>query len=349
MFHKINEIYQEVTNMKRNRVKYGFSLSIVILLGLLLISTAMAKESKTIKVRVGTILPRDDHGSYPALKFMELVTQRTKGQVQFEYFTDSVLGGTRDMYENLLTGGLEMVNGHSGPFAAWSKKWSFSDIPYVFRDMEHVYKSLLQGPVGKKLMEGPEIKKAGFRVITWLDSGFRVMLTKNKPINSIDDMKGVKFRSPQIKTYMETIRSLGALPTPIAKAEVYNALKSGIVDGFELPASAALKNKDYEAVNFLAVTNHIYAAGLLMTSEKFFQGLPSDVQRIMMEAGREALEYQKNLPPAEEAAIKELEKLGLKVTRPDLEPFREKVRAFQESYAKEIGAYDLLEEARGIK
>jgi TRAP-type C4-dicarboxylate transport system substrate-binding protein len=200
---------------------------------------------------------------------------------------------------------------------------------------------VLDGPVGMKVKDA--LRERGIRVLASGAQGFRYVLTK-KPINTLDDLKNVKIRVPEGEVPLRLFQMLGASPVSIPWTETYMAAKNNVVDGLEGVPLVLLNFKMYEVGKNVARTRHVLATLNLVMSEKVYQSLPPDVQKVIDASAVEAWRATREAAKAgNEKAEAELEKLGLKFTNPDLKPFREAVRPYTNEWAKKTNAADIVE------
>ena len=152
------------------------------------------------------------------------------------------------------------------------------DLPFLFRDFDHIHKAM-DGEAGPLLSKHVE-ERAGVRPLVYFDSfGFRRnVVTRNKQVKSIDDMKGLKIRTIQTTIYVKAVELMGASPTPMAFGEVYTSLQTGVIDGYEHDANVTLSQKFYEVSKYMAMTQHISGVLALTASAKAIDSLPADIR-----------------------------------------------------------------------
>lgn len=208
--------------------------------------------------------------------FAQLVDEKSNGNIKVETYPAGQLGAQAELIESVKNGTIQMTYGNTPMLSNYIPEFAVMDLPYIFSDYEHikrVFASDVAAQLNQKLVE-----TTGMRILTWVHSGFRDMLTKDKEINSLEDFKGVKFRSPQAFAYVAMFEALGASPTPLPWNEVYEAVRSGIVDGLETTVEAIVSNSFWEVCKYVIVTNHIYTAETPIINETFWQSL-TDEQR----------------------------------------------------------------------
>ncbi|HSC69884.1 MAG TPA: DctP family TRAP transporter solute-binding subunit, partial [Candidatus Methylomirabilis sp.] len=166
-------------------------------------------------------------------KLTPILEKNSGGAIKLQVFCCAQLGSERELAEGTRLGTINVTSvAAEGALPAWVPELQAFGLPFLIRNREHAYK-VLDGPVGKELEA--KLEAQGLHVLGWWELGFRNMTTKNRPIHTPDDLKGLKMRVQEAKVWLGLMRSLGAIPTPIPFGELYNALQQGVVDGQENP------------------------------------------------------------------------------------------------------------------
>lgn len=350
--------------------KISFVLSTLFVAGSMLLagcSTNTAKEEKQPAAQSGKteMAPSSDkkivikfgHGSaeknarhVAALKFKELVEQKSNGQMEVQVFPSEQLGSESAMLQSVQANTLQMTAGATGIYAKNHKPIGIVELPYVFDSFDQAWK-VLDGPLGKELSD-PLIDK-GIRVLAYWENGFRQVTNNVKPIEKPSDLEGMKIRTPEIPLSLSLFKALGANPTPMAFGELFTALEQHIVDGQENPLTNIYNSKFYEVQKYVSLTGHQYMPLPLSISEKFWQTLTPEQQKIIEESAREAGQLHRNLVKEDDQKLKtELEKNGMKVNEVDKQLFKDAVKPvykeFEEVYGKELmdKLFKAIEEAK---
>lgn len=294
-------------------------------------------------IRLGSVVAEDHYLAQWAINFGKLASEKTNGQVEFQYSWSSALGSDRDMIEQMKMGALEMKQDTLATWSSFLPETALLNLPYLIKDYKHVEK-VYDGPLGEQMKE-KMIQDQGIRVLAWGRHAFRQVFTTKKEINTLADMNGLKIRTPEIPAWMDTFTALGAKPTPTPYGEVYTALQTGVVDGFENDWYSTVVAKHYEVVGYGSEIAHSYLEGMLIIDEKFYQKLPVDIQKALQEAANEATKINNaNVIAEQEKAVKFLEEKGLTFTHPNLDEFRKAADSVQKKYAAELKAEAFLEE-----
>ncbi len=220
-----------------------------------------------------------------------ILEKNSGGAVKMQIFCCAQLGSERELAEGTRLGTINMTSvAAEGALPAWVPELQAFGLPFIIRDRDHVYR-VLEGPVGKE-MEA-KLAAQGFIVLGWWELGFRNMTTKNKPIRTPDDLKGLKIRVQEAKVWLGFIRALGGLPTPIPFGELYNALQQGVVDGQENPIVTIVSMKFYEVQKQVGLTEHTYTSLPLLANKNWWEGLKPNQRQVIAASIKESVPLQR--------------------------------------------------------
>jgi TRAP-type transport system periplasmic protein len=310
----------------------------------LLPSLATRASAKTT-MRVAHVLTEQDNVHRALVKFKEAAEKKSNGQIEVQIYPSSALGSLRVTFESMQLGNLEAGVWDAATPANVAPVWAVPELPYIFRDLTHVHK-VMDGAIGQELSKAL-LDKAKVRTLAVYDTTFRKIFTKPKPITSLADMKGLKIRVPEAQTYVRCMQLLGANPTPIAWGELYTALETGVVQGFENKCEAAFNAKLHEQTKYAAYTGHIFVLNPLMVSERWFTAQPKDIQQVVLDAAKESLAWQRAEAPASEKSYEQkMKDAGVTFTSPDPAPLRTAVEPFYKEYGDKINANELIKRIR---
>lgn len=251
-----------------------------------------ADTSKVYTIKIGSPVVETHPAHNGFLKFIELVEKNSNGQIKTELHANAVLGGDRELTEAVQMGTVTMNLSSTSPVANFDKSFYLFDLPFLFPDRETAYR-VLDGPVGQKVLDN--LSSQGIKGLGYWENGFRNITNSKRSINKIEDLKGMKIRTMENQLHMAAWKQMGANPTPMAFGEVYTALQQGTVDGQENPLPLIDSNKFYEPNKYLTMSGHIYTPFVVMINEKFFNELPADLQKVVLDAEKEAGQYQREL------------------------------------------------------
>jgi tripartite ATP-independent transporter DctP family solute receptor len=276
------------------------------------------------------------------------VEELTKGRVTVQLYPMSQLGGDRETSEAIIMGTLEMNWPASAPIAQSVPEIGALDLPYIFRDVNHAFRAL-DGKPGK-IIESKCLDK-GIRIGGWGLSGFRHVMTTKKPINKLEDIRGLKIRCMEAPVFIEMLKAWGAIPTPISWTEVYMALSQGVVDGQETVINAAMDQKHLEVTKYIALTYDSITLRPLIISEKWWRSLPSDIQTVVGQATKEAtaMMRQKILEFEDQTIEMAQKKYKVTITKPDLKPWREATKKIYPKFEKVVGGSYIIDAIQAVE
>jgi tripartite ATP-independent transporter DctP family solute receptor len=248
--------------------------------------------------------------------FQSALEKYSQGRVKVELYFNGRLGDNKSTLEQVLNGNLFVTTTTDGTLAPFYKPIQVFSAPYVFKDVDTLWK-VLQGPFGRKFFNDMAAK-SGIRVLAAANSGtFRCFANSKKEIKVPADMKGMKIRVQDSPIFIEIVKACGAFPTPIAWMELYSALQTGVVDGMENAPFALLAASLQEVQKFYILNKHTGSQAMLVTSEKFLKSLPSDLRKAFLKAGQEAAIAERDASiNIDDLAVKALKKSGMKVYDP---------------------------------
>ncbi|VGO19182.1 Solute-binding protein [Pontiella sulfatireligans] len=304
-----------------------------ILVGAMLASAGFSlylRGQKAGAGRQGQLVLKLGHGldtGHPVHKAMEFMKQRLEalsgGNVTIDIYPSSVLGSEKQCIEQLQSGALAMTKTSAAAMESFIPAMSVYGLPYIFRDGTH-YWSVLNGEIGRGMLRQGESKF--LRGLCYYDGGSRNFYTKEKPIRTPDDLKGLKIRVMESKTAMDMVEAMGGAPTPIAWGELYSALAQGTVDGAENNPPSFTSNKHYEVCKHFTLDGHTRIPDMLLISSKVWKKLDPQVQAWVQQAADESSVFQRELWAKETVlALAKAKEEGVEVYEVDTAAFAAKV------------------------
>jgi tripartite ATP-independent transporter DctP family solute receptor len=223
------------------------------------------------------------------LYFKKLLEERSNGQFKVSVHPSATLGTQREGLEAAQIGGIEIALSSSGIATSFVPELALLDLPFLFNGFEEA-RTAVDSPGITKLLSDSFAKK-GMKFLGFYENGFRNITNNKRPIWKLSDLKGLKIRTMEAPMHMLNFKALGASPTPMAFGELYTSLQQGVVDGQENPFVVIDLDKLYEVQKYTSVTNHIYDAMVVVASKKWFDSLPSDLQKMVEDSFRESVLY----------------------------------------------------------
>ena len=303
----------------------------------------MVEAQQKIVIKVAHHAPVTYPYQDGALKFKEVAERLSGGKLDVQVFGGAQLGGERDLLEGIRLGTLHMCVG-AGALANFAPAYNVVQLPFLIKNQEHMVK-IADGPAGKLLAQRIE-EQGGYKVLGYFSTGDSGIQTVKGPVRTPADLKGVKVRVMENPALIESMRALGANPTPMPFPEVYTSMKQGVIEGATIDYTALWTTKVYEAVKFVTEPGfHILAEPRpLIISAKFFASQPADVQQWIAQAGAEASAYERSLFKERQGkAIEDLRAKGIQFAQMDEKAFLEAMRPVWQKVAATYKATDLLE------
>ncbi|MGM8366743.1 DctP family TRAP transporter solute-binding subunit [Virgibacillus sp. W0181] len=279
-------------------------------------------------------------------KFKELVEENSDGQITVELYPSGQLyASEREAIEAAQAGNIEMTVTASAPVAGFDKRFMALDLPFIFPDHETAYEAL-DGELGQKLLDGlPEIGLVG---LAYGETGMRQFSNSERPIESPEDMEGLKIRVMENEVHIDTLSAYGADASPFAFGELYSALQQNIYDGMENPLNLIDQMKFYEVQDYLTISNHAYTATVGFMNADFHDSLPEDLQKVLKDSAVEAMDYQRGVARQQDEEGLEVIKENMEINELSQEQKQKFIDAADEIFKKyedDIGT-ELMELAR---
>ncbi|SIS89608.1 TRAP transporter substrate-binding protein [Belliella pelovolcani] len=269
------------------------------------------------------------HPVHEAMVFMaKRLEEKSKGEMIIKIYPNQQLGSERELVELLQIGSLGMTKVSSAVMESFAPKLQVLSMPYLFKDDAH-RDLILKGPIGQQLLlDGEDFWLRG---LCYYDAGKRSFYTKNKPVDSPEDLKGLKIRVMESNTAINMVKNFGGSPTPVSYGELYTALQQGIVDGAENNPPSLFTSRHYEVCKYYSINEHTAIPDILIISTKVWNLLSDQEKQWLQEAADESAEFQYKIwAESVEESLAEMEKAGVTIVYPELEGFRLAVESMYE-------------------
>lgn len=303
------------------------------------------QQKKTIKLAHGLDM---SHPVHKAMVFMaDDLEKRSGGTMAIEIYPNQQLGSERQALELLQIGSLGMTKVSAAVMENFSPNMKVFGLPFLFRDRAHAFE-VLDGEIGQELLDGGQ--KYWLKGLGYYDSGSRSFYTKEKPVATPDDLKGLKIRVMESVTAMNMVTSLGGSPTPISWGELYTSLQQGVVDGAENNPPSFYLSRHYEVCKFYSLDEHTTVPDVLIMGTHLWNSLTPQQQQWVQESSTASVKYQRVLwAAAEKEALEEVQKAGVQVIRPDKTLFQKEVVSMYEDYKDQSEVYSLIHRIQAVK
>ncbi|MEM1400274.1 MAG: TRAP transporter substrate-binding protein [Pseudomonadota bacterium] len=263
--------------------------------------------------------------------FAELLAEKTGGEITLQMFHGGTLGSQPDAIEQVRLGGLEIGNFNLGPIGPVAPAANVVSLPFIFKDVPHMFR-VLEGEGGQAIADG--MAEKGLVPLAWYDSGARSFYNGAKPINAPEDVAGMKVRVMNNDLYSGMIAELGGNPSPMAFAEVYQSLKTGVVDGAENNWPSYESTGHFEVAGYYSLSQHLIIPECVCINADVYNALSDEMKTAVREAAVESSTLQRDLWAARELASREKVEAAGVVTNEiaDKGPFQAAMAPVYETY-----------------
>ena len=328
-------------------VTKSFSYKILVAIIIILICGCQNNPPKDYYIfRYCNSQPSQHPRSQSMIFFKKELEKRTGGKIKVENYFSAILGTEFEVLDMVATETLQGTRG--GGFTNVNKQYNIFMLPFLVEDWDQAIK-LMSSDFTKKINEGSRAN--GFHVpVCGISQGFRAHTNNVRPIESPDDIKGLKMRVPPQEVYVINAQVLGVNPQEIPYSEAYMALKLGVVDGQDNAVSNIWDYKIYEVQEFLTITNYAIGPDPFIVNLKWYSKLPDNLKKIFDEVAVEAMKFSDQLNREKEAEYIGLLSEQLKtnfVTPENREKFREASKpVYQYFIDKEYFSWNDINEVR---
>lgn len=302
-------------------------------------STGTSTETYNIKLGHSDTVDNLLHVSL--LNFKAYVEEKSEGRLKVDVYASEQLGSNAEMAEMVEMGSLDAMMLPQGQEANYAPKLNILGMPFLFSSYDDVYK-VLDSEIGDELIA--DLASHNMIQLAYWENGLRQTTNSVRPINTPEDLKGLKIRTPEDKVTMAIFEALGASPAPLAFSELYLALQQNTFDGQENPVSNIHANNFQDVQKYLAMTNHKYECKNMVFSLTTWNKLPADLQQILLDGAKiYGDEHRKAIVDSTDAMLEDLVAAGMEVTYPDTAAFQEATQVvYSDFYAENDWAEDLV-------
>ncbi|WBU53288.1 TRAP transporter substrate-binding protein [Paracoccus sp. SCSIO 75233] len=271
-------------------------------------TTALASAAD---VKMGYALSENSHYGAGAKAFDETLKAELGDAFTVQHFPSSGLGGEREVIEGMQIGTIDATIASSGTLSNFVPEVGVFDIPFLLRDLEHA-RTVLDGEIGDEMLA--KFDDVGLHALAWGEQGFRHITNSRGPIETPDDLEGLKIRTMENPVHIKAFEALGAAPTPMAWPEVIPALQQGAIDGQENPLSVIVSANLNEVQDFASLDGHVYSPAIVMLSGQLWDSLDDTQKAAFEKAGDAAVVAMRDyVDNVEVEGIEALKERGMQV------------------------------------
>jgi len=316
-------------------------LKIAIIFGIIILGIVCRSGERHLVIKA-SLSQNPGEPQVRALKlFKKLVEEKSAGKLVVEIYPNNQLGNQRDVVEGIQLGTIQMSN-IASVMASFVKEVNIFELPFLFENRKHFY-AVLDSEIGKDLR--PAFARCGFHLLGYFDAGVRHIMTVDKSIDSINDLKGLKIRTMENPLHLDAFKAFGANPLPMAYGELYTALEQHVIDGAEAANTNYYSKKFYEPAPYWTMVGWIHLIEYVIMSRYFYERLPQEYKLIIDDAAavmidKERCWYQEN----DQLVLEKLKDAGVCIAYPDRKDFSEASLEVYENWADRVGGLDLIEQ-----
>ncbi|MGB7393802.1 MAG: TRAP transporter substrate-binding protein [Pricia sp.] len=302
-------------------------------------------EVRTIRLGHGLDVSHSVHKAM--VKMGENLEELSGGEMVLKIYPSQQLGTERQCLELLQIGSLDMTKVSVGTLENFAPKMRVLGLPFLFRDRQHSF-DVLDGPIGQSLLnEGEQYWLKG---LGYYDAGSRSFYTKERPINTPEDLAGLKIRVMESVTAMNMVKELGGSPTPISWGELYTALQQGVVDGAENNPPSFYLSRHYEVCKFYTLDEHTVLPDVLLAGTHLWDQLSEEEKGWLKKAVDNSVGYQRQLwAESENEALEAVQEAGVEIIRPNKELFSQEVNDIYDKYKDDEEFYKMIQDIRATQ
>ena len=310
--------------------------------------SAMAAQAQELVLRSSDTHP-DGYPTVAAVQYMgELIEERTGGRIGVEVFHSAQLGEEKDTIEQTRFGVIDLNRISMAPFNGLIPETAILSLPYIFRDTDHMHK-VLDSQIGQEILD--TFTAQDLIALAFYDPGARSFYNRVKPITSIDDLKGMKFRVIQSDVFVDMVAALGANATPMPYGEVYSAIETGVIDGAENNFPCYESSGHYEVAKYYTLDEHMIVPEVLVMSKTAFDKLTPEDQEIVRQAAKDSVPFNREKWAERETASEEkVRAAGVEIIEDiDKAPFIAAMGPVYEKYATTPELKSLVERIQAVQ
>lgn len=306
---------------------------LTILLAALLVA-GMAQAQTTL--RLAHVVNEQANHHMLALGFKESLERLSGGAIQVEIFCCGQLGaGERELIELAQLGEIDVYAGSTGAVGGFVPMVNVFDLPFLFRDNDHV-DAVLDGPIGRQILDQAEA--ADLKGLAFAENGWRNLTNDRRAVHAADDAAGLKVRTMENQVHLDAWTALGVDATPMSWGDVRNALQQGVIDGQENPVNIIYSFSLWEVQKYMSMTRHVFSPSILMMNLDLFNGFSAEEQAWIMQAAAEGSRAERDwIRENEEQMLAEIEQ-HMEVDRsPDMTSFQAAMAPVFQKYESQFG------------
>jgi tripartite ATP-independent transporter DctP family solute receptor len=318
----------------------------IVLISLLCLAFALPTFAKTLR---SADTHAKDYPTVQAVDYMgKLLEKWTDGRLKIKIYPGRQLGEEKATIEQTVAGAIDLDRVNLAPLNAFIPETAIPALPYIFRSTEHMHK-VMDGPIGREILDA--MIPHGLVGLAFYDSGARSFYNSKHPIHSPADMKGMKIRVQNSDLFVATMEALGANATPMEFGQVYEALKTGVIDGAENNWPSYESTRHFEVAKYYSLDQHSMSPEALVMSKKSWDKLSKEDQKLVRKAAVESVQVMRDLwNKRVEKSKKVVEAAGNEIIFDiDKQPFIDAMAPVYARFANTPELKDLVKRIQAVK
>ncbi len=309
------------------------------LLGVFLSGTAAAQDKQVWKAA-------DVHpAGYPTVVAIENMGKKlekaTNGRYSIQMYGSMQLGGEKEAIEQAQIGAIQIARVSVGALGPVVDDLNVFNMPYLFRNTAHMQK-VIDGEIGKELLDKVTNSGKGLVGLCWMDAGARSLYDTKKPIHTLNDIQGMKFRVMGNPMFVDMMNALGGNGVPMGYDQVFSALQTGVVDGAENNPPSFVFDNHYQVAKFYTLDEHLIVPEMAVFSRRTWDAMSAPDRALLMKFAREAqFDERKLWEQYEKAALDKAKAAGIQivsVSAQNKQAFQDAVKPVWEKYGPKYAA-----------
>ncbi|WP_426709696.1 TRAP transporter substrate-binding protein [Cetobacterium sp. SF1] len=293
-------------------------------LGLATLFTGCGDQNQREIIRISHNQAADHPTNIGLMAFEKYIEGKLGSKYDVQIFPNELLGSQVNTVELTQTGAINFTVASNAILESFDDVYQVFNLPYLFSSPEHYHAVMDNETIIEPIFKSTA--KSGFEAVAWLDAGTRNFYTVNKPINSPEDLKGMKIRVQQSASNIRMMQLLGGSATPMGFGEVYTALQQGVIDGAENNELALTSNKHGEVCKYYSYDMHQMVPDIVIGNERFLSNLTPEEREIFDQGFKIISQVQREAwEDSVETAKAQAKEMNVQFLYPDVSAFKEKV------------------------
>lgn len=297
---------------------------------------AEAAATPEITLRYAENQPQDYPTTAGAYKFADMVSEKTNGRIKVEVYYGAQLGDEKSVMEQMQFGAIDFARVSLSPLAEFAPQLNVLQLPYLYRDGEHMWK-VLDGKIGEDFLAS--VESSGLVGLSWYDAGARSFYNSKREVKTLEDLKGLNIRVQESAMMMGMVKALGANPTPMAYGEVYSGLQTGTIDGAENNWPSFESTSHFEVAKYFVLDEHTRVPEMQLISKMTADKLSADDMKIIRECAKESALFEREEWAKREKASEEKVRAGgaviTELAPEEKQKFQDACKPMYEEFAKD--------------